>query len=577
MGSSVIIVSGLADARKGVLDAHLYLRTLSAVRALLPTASKILLSMSLDYEYFCVREPEKALGPDSLLWWLSSCLADSHNDPQLRDPLDASSSWLPKVQECLLLDKTLAIAYTQETSMDHLQRCHQLLLYQSQADAGTCPIYHESQPSGRSQLEGQLISYHENLLHNSDELCTEKNLATYDYRVPYRHESPTIPYDRHDSVPALCDSVHRQESSPPHNESAFTFHDSHCRRESALNLNDDYSCHESALTLYGEHGRNESALILQEEHSRHESALILHDNYGRHDSAFILHDSHGRRDSASVSHDSHGRHDAVSIFHDSDSRQDLALTLHDYQCRRDSPSLPSECQEPWWRRGGRCRVIRGVSLWGGITDPPILPHQSVVLAPVTLHMAGGGVAECCMPAWLKNEEVDGRRIIRVLRRQRGSHIYVKFTVLGSALDHPQPPPLHYDCDTDILEVSCIRAHEVDDESPSGQFQYYVTSVEVVGLVELLVGTAPSDTAERRRERGRVRLNLVTFWLKKPVLTRQSLELPGDQVRVQLAQRIMGYETRRPRGFDKEVRILPWHNLVPALARALNSYYAEITR
>ena len=35
------------------------------------------------------------------------------------------------------------------------------------------------------------------------------------------------------------------------------------------------------------------------------------------------------------------------------------------------------------------------------------------------------------------------------------------------------------------------------------------------------------------------------------------------------------EIRKPRGFDKEVRILRWDKLVPALQRALQSYYTEI--
>lgn len=46
-------------------------------------------------------------------------------------------------------------------------------------------------------------------------------------------------------------------------------------------------------------------------------------------------------------------------------------------------------------------------------------------------------------------------------------------------------------------------------------------------------------------------------------------------RMELAKRIMGYEIRKPRGFDKEVRILRWDKLIPALKRALQSYYTEI--
>lgn len=104
---------------------------------------------------------------------------------------------------------------------------------------------------------------------------------------------------------------------------------------------------------------------------------------------------------------------------------------------------------------------------------------------------------------------------------------------------------------------------------------------------MLIGTESQDAAERRRERGRIRSNLVSFWSKRPIRskisdTKNSPSSKGGSplndefdFRHELATRIMAYEVRKPRGFDKEVRILKWEKLVPSLRRALQSYYAEI--
>jgi len=113
------------------------------------------------------------------------------------------------------------------------------------------------------------------------------------------------------------------------------------------------------------------------------------------------------------------------------------------------------------------------------------------------------------------------------------------------------------------------------------YEYYITSVEVVGIVELLIGTQLAEPQERRKERGRIRSNLVLFWLKKPVSLRiqegrNSGHTNNKDLRYELAKRIMSYDIRRPRGFDKEVRILRWDKLIPALKRALQSYYVELT-
>ncbi|EAZ63757.2 hypothetical protein PICST_38525, partial [Scheffersomyces stipitis CBS 6054] len=262
----------------------------------------------------------------------------------------------------------------------------------------------------------------------------------------------------------------------------------------------------------------------------------------------------------------------------------------------------------------RYRVIRGVSAGGSTTRPPKLSLDSdAVFLPVELNLVGATVEDICYPQWSPTEKDDRRRIIRIERIQNGPKLIANFSIVGSANENPitlPPPP-----NADVVEVSCLECNvKVNDEYYDSQssddegnksgsspksfvkseadgetYQYYITSVEVVEIVELLIGTQLKDPAEKRRERGRVRSNLVPFWSKKPISSRMNdssfsnasqqssnTQQPTNQdFRVELAKRIMGYEIRKPRGFDKEVRILRWDKLVPALKRALQSYYTEI--
>lgn len=245
----------------------------------------------------------------------------------------------------------------------------------------------------------------------------------------------------------------------------------------------------------------------------------------------------------------------------------------------------------------RYRVIRGVSAGGCSTRPPKhLMGSNCLVLPVKLELNGAGVEDLCYPEWQPSEKEDRRRIIRIERIQEGPKLIANFSVVGSANENPMtlPPPPN----VDVIEVSCLECSvqlNDDDLSPSSdsevvpedrrRLEYYITSVEVVEIVELLIGTQSRDPVERRRERGRIRSNLVPFWSKKPISSRMQDRNPsvssGDSFstykdfRVDLAKRIMGYEIRKPRGFDKEVRILKWSKLAPALKRALQSYYTEI--
>lgn len=261
----------------------------------------------------------------------------------------------------------------------------------------------------------------------------------------------------------------------------------------------------------------------------------------------------------------------------------------------------------------RYRVIRGVSAGGCATRPPKNGISSEhFYTPVQLDLVSASLDDCCFPKWSNEEKTDRRRIIRIERTQEGPRLVAKFSIVGAASEHPSALPAGPE--TDVVEVSCLecavlqedeesqesggespqsyggssssygysnydtgtlRHNSTTDDSFGNRYYYYITSVEVVEIVELLIGTQLKDPADRRKERGRVRSNLVPFWSKKPILSRMNENNGSPDFRAELAKRIMAYDIRKPRGFDKEVRILRWDKLVPALKRALQSYYAEI--
>lgn len=268
------------------------------------------------------------------------------------------------------------------------------------------------------------------------------------------------------------------------------------------------------------------------------------------------------------------------------------------------------------------RIIRGIAAGGSNSRPPkeSTTNPNSVYLPIELELAGGGVDACCRPQWSLSENEDKRRIIRIERIQHHQRIYANFSIVGSANENPStlPPPIN--SNIDVIEVSCLQCSkqlnreinesggedglDYDELNEEDGYDYYITSVEGIEIVELLIGTMSNDSNERRKERGRVRSNLVPFWSKKPISSRldqhnnqsqsdlSSYSQGGQSqnssplnsngslggysdYRTELAKRIMSYEIRKPRGFDKEVRILRWERLIPALKRALQSYYCEI--
>lgn len=230
-----------------------------------------------------------------------------------------------------------------------------------------------------------------------------------------------------------------------------------------------------------------------------------------------------------------------------------------------SPELASEKTDPTDSVKPPIPIERGVSSGGSATRPPPLePNSDYEYRKVGLQVVNAAVSEICLPHWNHYESSDKRRIVRITRVQDGCHVKAVFSILGSAKEHPIP-----DAQDNFVEVSCLEC-ETDQE-------FYITSVEVVKIVELLIGCEGTNSESRRRERGRIRSNLVPFWSRKPISSKKMGEVNSPDSRAQLAQRIMAYQIRKPRGFDKEVRIMKWSKLAPALARAMKSYYVRIPK
>lgn len=224
-----------------------------------------------------------------------------------------------------------------------------------------------------------------------------------------------------------------------------------------------------------------------------------------------------------------------------------------------------------------CKIVRGITTGGAPTRPPAERKPGYDYLPLKLVIEGALTNELCFLQWNANEITDRRRIIRIERTQRGTVLHVLFLIVGLALANPEPAPAA--AGVDVLEFSCLEclSSEVGENLGAGarSKSFYVTSVEIVAIVEMLIGILDMDAMLRRKERGRIRSNLTPFWLKRPISSKRNNQFDHLNPRMVFARRIMAYNVRKPRGFDKDVRILPWENLIPALNRALQCYYVEV--
>lgn len=225
------------------------------------------------------------------------------------------------------------------------------------------------------------------------------------------------------------------------------------------------------------------------------------------------------------------------------------------------------------------------------SDPvPVSPRR------VVLNLINCSVNQVCTsPTWSPMEQDEHRRIVRFTRTlyqdyKNGTPIVcveITATPVESTHSNLAKDPEGFDPETGLpyLEVSCMRCKYQSKEKVNGGtntiYKYYMTSVEVVRLIQFITGTSwNADENALRIERGRLRSNLFPFWCKWTVQTRRDRndQLPfihtqniNDQYHAELTNAIVNYKYRRPRGFEKNVRVISWEKLQPALKRILQSY------
>lgn len=161
--------------------------------------------------------------------------------------------------------------------------------------------------------------------------------------------------------------------------------------------------------------------------------------------------------------------------------------------------------------------------------------------------------------WTAKEENEGRRIIRVTRVQRRNILSLELLIIAQLSQH-----LNQTSGSNYVEVSCIKYIH----SNRGRVNYLITSVEVIKIIELLTGSAWRDPLLRRIERGRLRSNLATLWLKEFLAIKSN---HTNKACLKLLEQLSNYKIRKPYNVWKDLRLMHWDNLIVALSKVLGFY------
>lgn len=167
--------------------------------------------------------------------------------------------------------------------------------------------------------------------------------------------------------------------------------------------------------------------------------------------------------------------------------------------------------------------------------------------------------------WSASEEADARRIIRMSRVQIRAKIDIHLQIIDSETGIAQDSVYG----RNVIEVSCLK----NNFSPEQLACCYITSVEVINIIELLIGKQNVDRQFKRVERGRIRSNLCSLWLNEFSPARTG-HLAG--LSKQFLDSIANYSSRKPFNTAKEVRLLPWINLDHAVTKAAEFYRVIIS-
>lgn len=163
--------------------------------------------------------------------------------------------------------------------------------------------------------------------------------------------------------------------------------------------------------------------------------------------------------------------------------------------------------------------------------------------------------------WSARERSEGRRLVRVLKSQEKNVLSIDLVILSLDVGEGSHKFDMLDCHVDI---SCLKYNHEN----SGFAEFFITSLDVIRIVEYFIGTAGKNYSVRRRERARIRSNLGPLW------HRYYRYLESNQMRGTLQmffERIQACEISKPVKVSKSIRLLLWANLNHALYKALDFY------
>ena len=169
--------------------------------------------------------------------------------------------------------------------------------------------------------------------------------------------------------------------------------------------------------------------------------------------------------------------------------------------------------------------------------PAFNPYSIYPNAKAVLTIVGDLHAMC--DGWNPREAEESRRLVEFERSQTGSAITATFRAVSQEERSPNNA-----C------ISCIYW--------ARRGEYYVTSVDTIGLLEALV--AVRFTVE---EKNRIRRNLEGF---KPYTVSKNKDECDDVFRL-----IMGFPSPKPRNIEKDIKIFPWASLGQALKKIIGKY------
>lgn len=182
--------------------------------------------------------------------------------------------------------------------------------------------------------------------------------------------------------------------------------------------------------------------------------------------------------------------------------------------------------------------------------------QNQRLLNIRLSIIGDSLQETFRKPWSRHEMLEGRRIVIVEREQHGQTLKAHFRVIQEPMSLRQEEKSDH---ATYLQVSCIRFDHIDGSKTN----YFITSVDVIKIVEFLIVNKHLNSTLKWRERGRIRSNLAPLWFNN-WSEFGPMHLPFEK-------KIPRYHSRSAHKMLKYVRLLLWVNLEHALSKALLFY------